>query len=1187
MYNLSVRLLNFIKKYIFPISIVCISIYICFKNYTPDTFLTGWDTLHPEFNFGLYWKRILDSVWQEHQGLGAVASQAHSTEIIRVVILQLFSLFLKINQIRYAYSFLMLILGPLSVYFLLEYLLGKRDKGVTHNIAALLGSLLYLLNLGTLQHFYVPLEMFLTHFGLLGWVLLYGSKYFDSGKKKDFFLFFLFNVFIIPQAHTATLAYTYFLMLTMYFGVLVLSRGNLKSVLKIILVVFLMNSFWILPNFYYATTRGREVSESKIHHLFSNEAFLVNKKFGNIKNVALLKSFLFDWGEHVGNESYGQLLDEWQIHLKKPLVTELGYTYFGFVVLGIVLSLWKKDKYGRSFFIIFLISLFFLFTTNPPFGFLFKFFQRYIPLFEEVFRFPFTKFSIVLSLSYSYFFSLFLSWVFKGLLRLYKARIIGVVSVMFLVLASLGSFYYYMAPAFQGRLVSPSMRVDIPDRYFDMFSFFDSQTEYGRVVNLPVQSYWGWVYNSWNEKQLGYQGAGFLWFGIKQPLLNREFDRWNLKNEQQYREFSYAIYSEDMFLLENVLEKYKTRWLILDKSVIEPGSDQILLFYTQIESLLSSSEKISLEKDFGEGLLVYRYSPEKEFLVTEMLNEFGVFSNNISKEYIDPIYFQTGNYIVDEGGAFYPFVGINQLNENIDPEIVSSSDKEVSLVSKVPGSVSDLSNISVEVLAKYNGSQLNIKLFSEDFEVDNTTSTFVGSGEAFLVVVGENYFYISSGNSNEFVSLGYTGIKKDIATEISVYNIISSDTHSGFTYYPTLEVCGDITGSSTYSLEKLDNGFSLSSKDALACVTAPLSSFWRGVVTKGLLLFSYAGDVDSNDVCIFDSEVGSCIDFYLENESKQAALLEGSIDRYFLRFYSDAVGNAEGVTKRYENISADILRQIYSGLAVINPEKKDIVLDKLVFPKEDRLSGNVVGLKGYPRVCPGEKNTSDGYGIERTESSIVYTSSLASICDTFQFPSVDHSTGYILEVKSRNIEGIPLRICLTNEYSKRCDIDVLLPKNEESASVFYLIPPMGEGKGYTVNFSNTVFGEETSINELEYISLVPISYDLIMSMKSLSEFSDSERGQRLFVFNEAYDPGWVVLCGLKRCSAEHLEVNNWSNGWVFDEEVPNDIKIIFWPQYLQYFGYFLFVAGLFVVLTSKKDHMKPTTSIAPHSIDKN
>ena len=100
---------------------------------------------------------------------------------------------------------------------------------------------------------------------------------------------------------------------------------------------------------------------------------------------------------------------------------------------------------------------------------------------------------------------------------------------------------------------------------FEMFDYFESQNEYGRVADFPIHSLWGWTYYDWNEPiELGYQGAGFLWFGIKQPLLNREFDRWGLNNEQYYREMSYAVYSKDLPLIENLLKKYKIRWLIFN-----------------------------------------------------------------------------------------------------------------------------------------------------------------------------------------------------------------------------------------------------------------------------------------------------------------------------------------------------------------------------------------------------------------------------------------------------------------------------------------------------------------------------------------------------------------------------------------------------------------------------------------------
>ena len=100
-----------------------------------------------------------------------------------------------------------------------------------------------------------------------------------------------------------------------------------------------------------------------------------------------------------------------------------------------------------------------------------------------------------------------------------------------------GLLIYYTMPAFNGNLISPLMRIKIPSYYFDVFSYFNRQKDDGRIANLPIQSPWGWEYYDWykdkprfaedSTRRASYQGAGFIWFGIKQPLLNRDFDRWN------------------------------------------------------------------------------------------------------------------------------------------------------------------------------------------------------------------------------------------------------------------------------------------------------------------------------------------------------------------------------------------------------------------------------------------------------------------------------------------------------------------------------------------------------------------------------------------------------------------------------------------------------------------------------------
>src|SRR3990170_4136061 len=98
--------MEFIKRFIFPFLLVVLTVFISFLNYTPGTFLTGWDTLHPEFNFAQNFSNIFFGVFRTDQGLGAVAAHAHMAELPRLVLLWLFSFIFPLSFLRYSIIFL-------------------------------------------------------------------------------------------------------------------------------------------------------------------------------------------------------------------------------------------------------------------------------------------------------------------------------------------------------------------------------------------------------------------------------------------------------------------------------------------------------------------------------------------------------------------------------------------------------------------------------------------------------------------------------------------------------------------------------------------------------------------------------------------------------------------------------------------------------------------------------------------------------------------------------------------------------------------------------------------------------------------------------------------------------------------------------------------------------------------------
>ena len=122
------KFLNFVYNNFFRLILVTIVFLIALINYQLGTWLTGWDNLHPEFDFWLNIKRSLIAVWQEYQGLGLVGGMGHASDLFRQIFLLIFSLLIPLNFLRYFYTFLMLLLGLLGLYNLIAFLFRKYEN---------------------------------------------------------------------------------------------------------------------------------------------------------------------------------------------------------------------------------------------------------------------------------------------------------------------------------------------------------------------------------------------------------------------------------------------------------------------------------------------------------------------------------------------------------------------------------------------------------------------------------------------------------------------------------------------------------------------------------------------------------------------------------------------------------------------------------------------------------------------------------------------------------------------------------------------------------------------------------------------------------------------------------------------------------------------------------------------------
>ena len=129
-----------------------------------------------------------------------------------------------------------------------------------------------------------------------------------------------------------------------------------------------------------------------------------------------------------------------------------------------------------------------------------------------------------------------------------------------------------------GNYFADIMKVGLPDPYRQTINYFKQQDKDKRIAFLPDYTFWGWFSHRW-----GYDGSGFLWYGIEQPMVSRTFDVWSLTSESYYWEIKYAIESINPALFEQVLQKYDIDYLVLDKTLQPVSSVEEGLQYDQLD----------------------------------------------------------------------------------------------------------------------------------------------------------------------------------------------------------------------------------------------------------------------------------------------------------------------------------------------------------------------------------------------------------------------------------------------------------------------------------------------------------------------------------------------------------------------------------------------------------------------------
>ena len=966
-----------LKQILFPLILVFLTIIICFLNYSPNTFLTGWDTLHPEFNFSLNFQRLI-SLWHPEQGLGDIPGHAQISELPRVFILYLLHFILPLNFLRYSYIFICFIIGPLGVYFLINFLFKKK-------LIAFLVALLYIFNLSTVQQFYVPFEMFPTQWAFLPFIILFSLKFLFEKSKKNLILFSLFTLLATPQAYAPQLWFAFFFVYTSF--LIIHSFFNLqdfKKSLTLILFTLLLNAFWLIPNLFYIFTSSNINKDYRGNRLYSQEYLLKNRVNGNLADSALIKGFYLDWSVFDSNKnSFDQLMPQWKYHFSRPVVLIIGYLIFTISILGLVISFLKKDRLFISLSPFFIIPFVLLSNRVPVFSQFFDLLIKNSTL-KESFRFIFSKLSILLLFGLIIFFSYSLSLIFQ---KIKSAKFQNIISALIII-----CLITYTFPIFQGQLISQAVRIKIPDNYFQFWQFMNTQGN-GRILTLPLNQSSGWQYYNW-----GYQGSGFLWFNLKQSLLDRDSDRWSVQNEQSYQEFFNSLYSQKSDAFYNSLLKYQVKYIVIDQSLVSSSSNNNIqiTFKNETDALLKKLEdqKYLIKINQFGSISIYQ-------------TNFPVFNTTVKtiSNYVNPsyksAYFDTANFqdyiTTTQTNVFYPFRDLLDSNQKIDLnklEIKQSSPNQWQINLKNPAnyqlqfpSLTSLENL-IPTSVYLKSSKLIFKFPFPQEVLDSLKTEFDIPKNSSQIKINDSVFPIDSNSPEQF--LGHVNI------------FVNSD--------------------------------------------------------------NYLNDQNINFNFNFDTKT------YLKNIS----LNSQSID-------------------------------------FINPQNFNINL-----------------------------------------------------------PNLPHSSGYIIAIKSQYISGIPLRLCLRNNYSFVCNIEDELSKNKNPSWDYFLIPSTGNDLGYQLNFNNISIGGIVSKSTLNQVSVIPIPFNFLSQIK----FEDTtKKSTQFFVLNQSFHKGWLAFYfdGIKPIFLKnHVLANNWANAWELPEHInASQIHVFFWPQILEFLGIGLTIFTLIYTLKKK------------------
>ena len=1209
--------------------LVFLSVGLFLKNLHPGQYLLGWDSTTPELNFSLNFSRIIFGVWQEYRGLGTLDGMAHTANIVHWLVTFLLSKVLPVTSVRYIFQLFAHFIGGVGAYFLLRdwitpYLHQKKRAPIFPQLLSLLGSAFYLPNFYTIQMFYLPLELFSVHYALFPWGLWSLLRYFHSGQRSALLVLLGINVLGISQAHVPTVVIPYAVVLVIFSLHFLLTGQKTKdSVFRVVLaglIVFAANALWVLPYLYSVPTKSAEISWSKQNRLGTAGIFSRNYARSDLYSVTTLGGFNLDYNDwDLESKEFVSVMAPWQEWYRSPMYVALALIFFGLSVWGVVaafqLAAREKETVWWPYLLAWFVALMMVGTKIPLIGAASAALRHQFPLFGQIFRFTFTKFSIF----YVLFQSLFVVVGAYFLLRLLSRRRWLLpkwwLQRLVLVLLIVGTVVL-ARPAFQGHFFYRSLFVTVPEEYFSLFVYLENNLPSARLVDFPINSLWGWLTNT---REWGYRGSGFTWQAIRQPVVNRSFDPWSKTNETLFLQLNHALYSQDTERFMNTLRKFHANYLLMDRSIFHPGNYDEALFYQETDAFFTQIPEIRETQRFGQLALYGVAGVGGKELVAPAV-AIGVANYPASYTTKDAVFHLYGPYFADGDGLEFPFADLQQENLS-EPRLENES-----LILSFAGSgrrlsfpaFSETQPVVSAVISQHKNAlpltlpRVTLTVAMQVPEVrlqSGVVSARQTAWDLSLPNQGRDYFV----SVNNWVTK--TGL---FGSELPTKQHISLSTrtdNSLLAFDSEVTTVRDIT--ETYR-QQAGEACVVNKGPFTKFVSLPIptpTSVGLSEAEPALLAmvadYQVLGDGVAN-VCIRDLTTGLCINETLERlassregwqtistavplqpdgsyavdllgcEYQAGAWQQFTYDAVWFQYYPFAGERTIPTRAVFQQFDQDLAR--VSDREVFQTE----TVISIPLGKEAEFVINHDGQK--QRLVDTATNCAVGEkgGIEKRvlADGVEYLAADgAVICDMYLLPEIDESLQYLFHAGGENSTGSGLKLFLLNPSNKRFDLETVSGTGQFEwwQTVYPTTNRYFPDEGFfTLSVNGETFGREQNRTLLKTVEFYPLPLDwltqvmtgdvdqatrhfetVILSQRQWNPTFYTVRvrvqsEQGLLVLPQSFDKGWVALTAFRQ--PQHTLYNGWANAWLLPSGEYR-VVLLYWPQLLSFLGYGLLIGA--------------------------